>query len=275
MSATGSNFLFEPLYYYNAYSEENNLIPWIAESHQYNEDYTEVTIKIRDGVQWSDGMPWTARDLVFTINMLKAHAPELLLSTDMQTWVAEAVAVDELTARITLRASNPRFLFSYFTDCFGNGARIVPEHIWKDQDPKTFKNLDLAKDWPVVSGPYRLAITAPEQRVWDLRPDWWAAGLGFQRLPKVERIIYLPFGSEAKWAQQLLANEIDSSIDLRPSISRPFSNKTPTSPLGPAGKHPTAIWIGGRCPSVSTISKSLSATRRFAGPSTTRSIAPK
>ena len=39
VSSTGSNFLFEPLYYYNAYSEENNLIPWIAESHQYNEDY--------------------------------------------------------------------------------------------------------------------------------------------------------------------------------------------------------------------------------------------
>ena len=216
VSSTGSNFLFEPLYYYNAYSEENNLIPWIAESHQYNEDYTEVTIKIRDGVQWSDGMPWTARDLVFTINMLKANAPELLLSTDMETWVAEAVAVDALTARITLKASNPRFLFSYFTDCFGNGVRIVPEHIWKDQDAKTFKNLDLAKGWPVVSGPYRLVITAPEQRVWDLRPDWWAVGLGFQQLPKVERIIYLPFGNEAKWSQQLLANEIDSSIDLRP-----------------------------------------------------------
>ena len=172
-------------------------------------------------------MPWTARDLVFTINMLKANAPELMLSTDMETWVAEAVAVDELTARIALRASNPRFLFSYFTDCFGNGVRIVPEHIWKDQDPKTFKNLDLAKDWPVVSGPYRLAITAPEQRVWDLRPDWWAVGLGFQRLPKVERIIYLPFGSEAKWSQQLLANEIDSSIDLRP---RQYQNRSRTKP---------------------------------------------
>jgi peptide/nickel transport system substrate-binding protein len=216
VSSTGSNFLFEPLYYYNAFSEENNLIPWIAESHQYNEDYSEVTIKIRDGVKWSDGMPWTAADVVFTINMLKANAPELILSTDMKTWVKEAVVVDPLTARIVLTAPNPRFLFSYFTDCFVNGVRIVPEHIWKDKDAKTFKNLDLAKGWPVVSGPYKLAASMPEQRVWDLRKDWWAVAVGFQSLPKVERIIYLPFGNEAKWVQQLLSNEIDSSVDLRP-----------------------------------------------------------
>ena len=216
VSSTGSNFLFEPLYYYNAYSEKDNLIPWLAESHQYNEDYTEVTVTIRKGVEWSDGEPWTAADLVFTINMLKGNAPELILSTDMKTWVEEATVVDDLTARIVLTAPNPRFIFSYFTDCFVNGVRIVPEHIWKDQDAKSFKNFDLAKGWPVVTGPYRMAISTPEQRVWDLRAEWWAAKTGFQRMPKVERIIYLNFGNEAKWVQQLLTNEIDSSVDLRP-----------------------------------------------------------
>ena len=216
VSSTGSNFLFEPLYYYNAYSEKDNLIPWLAESHQYNEDYTEVTVTIRKGVEWSDGEPWTAADLVFTINMLKGNAPELILSTDMKTWVEEATVVDDLTARIVLTAPNPRFIFSYFTDCFVNGVRIVPEHIWKGQDAKSFKNFDLAKGWPVVTGPYRMAISTPEQRVWDLRAEWWAAKTGFQTMPKVERIIYLNFGNEAKWVQQLLTNEIDSSVDLRP-----------------------------------------------------------
>ncbi len=216
VSSTGSNFLYEPLYYYNAYGEEDNLIPWIAQSHQYNEDYTELTVRIRDGVKWSDGMPWTVADLVFTINMLRASAPELLMSTDLDTWVETAEVIDPLTARIVLTAPNPRFLFSYFTDCFGNGIRIVPKHIWESEDPKTFKNLDPGKGWPVVSGPYRLAATSPEQRIWDLRPDWWAVESGFQSLPKVERLIYLPFGNEAKWVQQFITNEIDSSTDLRP-----------------------------------------------------------
>ena len=126
-SDTGFNFLFEPLYFYNAYGEEDNLLPWIAEGHQYNEDFTEVTIKIRPGVEWSDGHPWTVHDLVFTINMLKENAPELSFSTDMNTWVAEAIALDSLTAKITLNAPNPRFVFSYFTHNFDNGVPIVPK----------------------------------------------------------------------------------------------------------------------------------------------------
>ena len=81
---TGWNFLYEPLYFYNAFKEEDNIIPWIATGHQYNVDYTEVTVKIRPGVEWSDGRPWTVRDFVFTINMLKSNAPDLLFSTDMQ-----------------------------------------------------------------------------------------------------------------------------------------------------------------------------------------------
>jgi peptide/nickel transport system substrate-binding protein len=215
-SRTGYNFLYEPLYFYNAYREENNLIPWIAQSHQFNHDFTEVTIRIRPGVEWSDGQPWTAHDLVYTIEMLKAHAPQLTFSTDMETWVKEAVAVDDLTARITLTAPNPRFVFSYFTNNFDNGVAIVPKHVWQGQDPGEFSNLDPARGWPVVSGPYRLALSVPEQRVWDRRQDWWAAKVGFHALPKVERIIYLPYMDETKRVQSILANHLDACLDVRP-----------------------------------------------------------
>jgi len=215
-SRTGSNFLYEPLYYYNAFRESDNLIPWIAVGHEYNDDFTEVTVRIRDGVEWSDGTPWTAADLVFTIDMLRTNAPMLSYSTDMATWVAEAEVVDAHTARISLRAPNPRFMFTYFTYNFGIGIPIVPRHIWEGRDPETFRNLDQAKGWPVVTGPYQLAFSVPEQRVWDLRADWWAAKVGFSALPKVERLIYLPYMDETKRVQNLIANEMDSSLDLRP-----------------------------------------------------------
>jgi len=213
---TGWNFLYEPLYFYNAYGEKDNMIPWIATDHQYNDDYTEVTVKIRPGVEWSDGTPWTAHDLVFTINMLKNNAPELTFSTDMETWVAEAVAVDDLTARIRLTASNPRFLFSYFSNNFDNGVPIVPRHIWENENPKTFANFDLKKGWPVVSGPYRLSVSVPQQRVYDVRRDWWGPKVGFRNLPKVERIIYLTYMEEPKRVQNLIANNMDTCLDLRP-----------------------------------------------------------
>jgi len=215
-SSPGFDYQYEPLYFYNAYEEEDNVIPWIATGHEFNDDFTQVTIHIRKGVTWSDGHPWTAHDLKYTVDMLKAHAPELAFSTDMDTWVEKVEVPDDHTAVLTLRSSNPRFVFSYFTYNFGNGIHIVPKHIWEHQDPTNFKNLDLASGLPVVSGPYSLALSQPLQRIWDVRSDWWAATTGFQDLPKVERIIYLPFGNEAKWVQQLLSNEIDSSVDLRP-----------------------------------------------------------
>ncbi|NKB65812.1 MAG: hypothetical protein GKR89_02010 [Candidatus Latescibacteria bacterium] len=216
-AATGFNFLYEPLYFYNAFEEKDNIIPWIATGHEFNGDFTEVTIRIRDGVEWSDGTPWTAHDLVFTIEMLKAHEPALLFSTDMATWVKEAVAVDDLTARIVLTAPNPRFVFTYFTHNFGNGVPIVPKHIWEGRDAISFANFDMEKGWPVVSGPYQMALSEPNQRIWDLRRDWWAAKSGFQDLPKVERIIYLIFMEETKRVQNMIGNYLDSSLDVRPT----------------------------------------------------------
>ena len=216
VSRIGYNFLYEPLYFYLAYSDTDNVIPWIATGHEYNDDYTAVTIHLRDGVEWSDGTPWTAHDLVFTIQMLKANAPELTFSTDMDTWVDTAEAVDDLTVRIALRAPNPRFVFTYFTHNFDNGVPIVPRHIWEGHEATTFTNFDPARGWPVVSGPYRMALSEPEQRIWDLRRDWWAAKIGFQRLPRVERLIYLPYQDEVKRVQNLMGNYLDTSLDLRP-----------------------------------------------------------
>ncbi|MCY4606212.1 MAG: ABC transporter substrate-binding protein, partial [Gemmatimonadetes bacterium] len=217
ISRIGFNFLYEPLYFFNAYEENSELIPWIAESHHFNEDYTELVVKIRPGVEWSDGHPWSAHDFAFTINMLVEHAPQLMYSTDMATWVEEAVALDSLTARITLKAPNPRFLFSYFVHSGDQGVPIVPKHIWEDKDPLTFANFDLQKGWPVLTGPYRIARSEPAQRIWDLREGWWAEKIGFQEPPQVERLIYLTYMEEHKRVQNLIANNIDTCLELRPA----------------------------------------------------------
>jgi peptide/nickel transport system substrate-binding protein len=237
-SYTGWYFLYEPLYFYNPHREKDNLIPWIARGHTFNSDYTEVVVQIRPGVTWSDGTPWTARDLVFTIEMLRKYAPELKFSTDMQVWVREAEALDELTARIALRAPNPRFILSYFAVNSDNGLFILPRHVWEGQDPRTFANLDPAKGWPVVSGPYGLALSVPEQRIWDRREDWWGARTGFRDLPRVERLIFLPYMDEAKRVQGLLADDLDSCLDLRP----------PNIRAAVEGNHRITTWTGRQLP---------------------------
>jgi peptide/nickel transport system substrate-binding protein len=214
---TGFNFLYEPLYFYNAYVDSNSIMPWIGTGHEFNDDFTEITVHIREGVEWSDGHPWTAADLVFTINMLRENAPFLLNAVDMKTWVEKAEVIDPLTAKITLTAPNPRFMFSYFTNNFDNGVPIIPKHIWEGKDAQTFKNLDMAQGWPVVSGPYRLEVSSPEQRIWRVRTDWWAEKIGFQQRPQVERLIYVPFMDEAKRVQAIISNTLDMTAGVMPA----------------------------------------------------------
>lgn len=205
---------FEPLFYYSVFADE--LIPWLATDAAYNDDFTELVINIREGVEWSDGTPFTAHDVAFTINMLKENAPELRNSSEIEAWVESAEAVDDLTARIVFYEPRPRFLFSHIYGKFDTGIWWVPAHIYQDvEDIAGFGFYDLEKGWPVVTGPYNVVDWRPNQQVLDRRDDWWAAKIGFAELPEVERIIKIPSSGEERAAQLVVNNEIDSSIGMR------------------------------------------------------------
>ena len=103
--------MIESLYYLNYQSGE--LIPWLASGPAtWNEDFTVVTIPLRDGITWSDGEPFTAEDIVFTIDMLKAN-PTLSFA-DRVVDVASAEAIDDQTVQITLAKTDPRFVVNAF-----------------------------------------------------------------------------------------------------------------------------------------------------------------
>lgn len=228
IARSGWHFAFEPLFLYNPYYTDkvcgppglpckNGEIPYQAESYAYNQDFTELMIKLRPNVTWSDGQPFTANDVAFTINMLKDNAPKLNWSVDMHQWVKEAVALDQHTAKITLTGPNPRFMFEHFVFHEDIGVVIVPEHIFKGKDPTTFTNFDLSKGWPIVTGPWKLTLSAPEQKFWDRRDDWWGAKTGFHPLPKMKRVIDLPNFDDAKRIELLANNEVDATHDLQPA----------------------------------------------------------
>jgi peptide/nickel transport system substrate-binding protein len=198
--------MIESLYYLNY--ETGQAMPWLAESHQYNQDYTQVTIKLRNGVTWSDGKPFTADDVAFTLNTLRQNL-SLNYGPEMQKWVKEAKALDPLTVQVTLTDSYPRFIFNNFTIHIWGAVRILPKHIWEGQDPMTFKNFDLSKGWPIYTGPYKLVKADANEFVYDRRDDWWAAKTGFKPLPAPERVIFVEAGLDEKKAATLQANDVD------------------------------------------------------------------
>lgn len=225
ITRSGFQIVMEPPYFYNPYHTTtvcgpkgiecaNGEIPWIATSYQYNSDFSAVTLNIRKGVEWSDGQPFTAQDVVFTVNMLKAHAPTLTWSASMKKWVKDVVAPDNYTVKFTLNSPDPRFLFKHFQFHEDIGVQIVPEHIWKNQNPLTFTNFDLAKGWPVVTGAYRLVYSDSQQKIWDRRNNWWAAKIGLHPLPAPERLIFYPGYSETTMLEMFLSNKVDASLNF-------------------------------------------------------------
>ena len=197
----------EQLFYTNHVT--NALIPWQALSYEYDPSSTTITLKLRDGVQWADGKPFTAADVVFTLAMLRAAAPDMTLSSSIKEWVASEEALDPLTVRIRLTKPGPRWVRDVLATGQTTRFVVVPKHIWEGKDPKTFGFYDPAQGWPVGTGPYRVARSDSGAIVFDRREQWWAAATGLApALPAPERIIYRPATAEA-WPQLFTSNDID------------------------------------------------------------------
>ncbi|MET3926956.1 ABC transporter substrate-binding protein [Devosia sp. 2618] len=204
----------EALFYTN--HNTNELIPWQAEGYTYNDDFTEITIKLRDGVKWSDGEAFDAEDVAFTFGMLKAAAPDLMFSSAIAEWVKSAEIVDPLTVKVTLTKAGPRWAADFLATGQSTRFVVVPKHIWEGQDPMTFGNFDLAKGWPVGTGPFKLVKTDSSSVIYDLRDSWWAADAGVAKaLPQVQRVVYVPATQEAM-PQLFAGNQIDMGRSIQP-----------------------------------------------------------
>lgn len=206
---TVSEFLF-----YTNYNT-GELIPWQAESFTYNDAKTEITIKLRDGVKWADGKPFTADDVVFTAEMLKSVAPDLILSAAIKEWVARAEAIDPLTVKLTLTKPGPRFAMDFLVQGTSSRFTILPKHVWEGKDPRTFTFFDVEKGWPLGTGPYKLVRSDSGAIVYDRRDSWWAVDQGLvTAMPAIERIVYKPATVEAL-PQLFTNNEVDIGRSLQ------------------------------------------------------------
>jgi peptide/nickel transport system substrate-binding protein len=179
---------------------------------KYNKDFTQVTIPLRKGVTWSDGKPFTAADVVFTIELHK-KTDGFNNTSVIRDNVASVSAPDNYTVVVKLTKPNSRF-HTNFLDRWGC-IWIMPKHIFaKVADPITFDF-----NPPVGTGPYKLHSFDPagEWTIWEKRADWKNSPTGIMYgEPKPRYIIYQNFGNEGAKIVAQLTHQLDV-VDLSAS----------------------------------------------------------
>lgn len=157
----------------------------------FNEDGTVMTIKLRKGVYWSDGVEFTADDVVFTITTVMKN-PTMSYHAEMSQNVKNVYAKDKYTVVVEFKKPQPLFHILYLTDSWGC-LRPMPKHIFeKVEDIASFKFCP-----PVSSGPYVLKDYDPAGNwtLWEKRNDWQRTPTGIlfgEPKPKYVLFIYYP-----------------------------------------------------------------------------------
>ena len=202
----------EELFYTNL--TDGKLIPWQAESFDLTPDFLTATIKLRKGVAWQDGQPFTADDVKFTLEALRDAPPEINGSSDYKEYIKSVDATDPLTAVIHFTKAAPRWVRDHLALGHENHYPILPKHIWQGQDIKGFTNYDLAKGLPMGTGAYKLVSSTTQQEVFDRDDNWWGAKTGFMPLPAPKRIVIVPVASDDAMGQLQIANQVDGGRQL-------------------------------------------------------------
>ncbi len=125
------------------YSDDlQTVVPNIAKSWTWNDDYTQLTFTLRKGHRWSDGAPFTAEDVKYWYDSLALN-PDVMAKAKDYVLVGgkrmEVVVVDAQTVRFDLPAPKPG-LIAHFATSFAQGFQ--PKHFLGKWDPKLNSDAD-------------------------------------------------------------------------------------------------------------------------------------
>jgi peptide/nickel transport system substrate-binding protein len=211
VSAGVGQLIDEPLIDIDPWS--GKFYPRLAKSFTVSEDKKEYTFVLRKGLQWSDGQPITADDVVFTLNQLirDGYATQSLRDTlSVKGQFPDVEKIDELTIRMRTKQPFAPFL---------SGLRampMAPKHAMESirKQPReafyAFWDINCDPTKMVVSGPFKVERYVPGQRVEFVRNPYFAmVDKEGRRLPYLDRFVLGIVPDQNTELLKFYGNEID------------------------------------------------------------------
>jgi peptide/nickel transport system substrate-binding protein len=181
-----------------------------------NEEHTKFKVTLRQDLKWSDGVPFTADDVIYTLDTYFKDKDKLTYwgVAAVTGYVKSYNKIDDYT--IEIETVNPAYDMPIFlgVETWGSRFNIVPKHVFeKEADVSQFRNT-----YPTCLGPYTLKQFDPSGywAVWERREDWKNSSWGWSGEPKAKYVLYKDFGPEDKRVLAFTQNLYDVDTFMSP-----------------------------------------------------------
>jgi peptide/nickel transport system substrate-binding protein len=190
-----------------ARDKQLNIVPQLATEWKQNGPL-KWTFKLRPNVKFQDGRPFTADDVVFSLNRAKQPTSQVAAYANA---IGEARKIDDLTVEFTLPQFNPVFLQHLNTIYIMSKSWAEENKAVKTQDFGT-KEESYAAFHANGTGPWIVVSREPDSKtVFKRNPNYWG-----KIESNVQQVIYTPIKSDATRTAALLSGEIDFLLDPSP-----------------------------------------------------------
>jgi peptide/nickel transport system substrate-binding protein len=192
--------------YFFMFDEHGNPVPSLClqvptrANHLISSDGKSLTFKLRRGVVWHDGVPFTSADVAFTVKTILDPKTNVL---SRQGWdlITRVDTPDSYTAVFHLSKPFAAFINRFFTPV-GNPA-ILPKHLLEGQDV----NHAAYNGLPVGLGPFKyVRWSRGSEVVMEAFPRWWGGS------PKLKRVVFRVIPDANTMMTALQTHEIDAYV---------------------------------------------------------------
>lgn len=187
--------VFERLFEYNLDAEGIDLVPWLAEKMDISPDGLEITVKLRDGIYFSDGLPITADDVVFTYETIVDSNVDAADIRNYYANVRDVVKIDDRTVKFSFKEVYWKTIESV------GSFEVLPKHIYQYKDAQKF---NMRRSDPVGSGPYVFERwDVGQQIILRKNENYWG------NKPKLNKLVFKFITNPTAALQALRSHDID------------------------------------------------------------------